>query len=176
MIHGEAMGNLTGKILAIVLTGILMAGQPVYAVTPGDGVPGQAAGRGPSTCPVMPFERTESACDAREDLSPAGSGDISGIKAPQTEDGVSTWDCVWFGRYWQDTDSDGDGLVTREDTKDPVKWRVLSVDEEGVAVLMADRLLDIIEFEGRYTDDDPTWERSVPRSFLNSYGPAENHM
>ena len=47
---------------------------------------------------------------------------------PRTDsDGTVTWDCVYFGNYWQE-DTDGNGTADQEDEKQPIKWRVLSVD------------------------------------------------
>lgn len=51
--------------------------------------------------------------------------------------GITTWDCVYFGNYIQ-KDTNGDGKVTDEDEKQPIKWRVLSVEEDGTALLLAD--------------------------------------
>ena len=48
--------------------------------------------------------------------------------------GITTWDCVYFGNYIQ-KDTNGDGKVTDEDEKQPIKWRVLSVEEDGTALL-----------------------------------------
>lgn len=41
---------------------------------------------------------------------------------------VSTWECVWFGNYWQE-DTNGDGKADEKDDKEPIKWRVLNVDK-----------------------------------------------
>ncbi|MBQ7557232.1 MAG: Ig domain-containing protein [Lachnospiraceae bacterium] len=111
--------------------------------------------------------------DTGEGLDYAGTGDATQISNPRIVDtisgSVSTWDCVWFGRYWQDTDSDGDGNVTDNDNKDPIKWRVLSFNSRtGDALLLSDRILDSFEYN---TDNAfTTWENSTLRSFLNSYG------
>ena len=111
--------------------------------------------------------------DTGEGLDYAGTGDATQISDPRIVDtisgSVSTWDCVWFGRYWQDTDSDGDGNVTDNDNKDPIKWRVLSFNTRtGDALLLSDRILDSFEYN---TDNAfTTWENSTLRSFLNSYG------
>ena len=81
---------------------------------------------------------------------------------------VTEWDCVFFGNYWQDTDSNGDGKVDRNDSKEPVKWRVLSYDKaSGEALLLADRNLDILKYNEKNEAVD--WEMSTIRSFLNSY-------
>ena len=94
------------------------------------------------------------------------------IKAPVTNmkngQKITEWDCVWFGNYWQNTDSDGNGTVECNDSKDPVKWRVLSYDEgSGEALLLADQNLDIIKYNEKNETVD--WEMSTIRSFLNNY-------
>lgn len=85
-------------------------------------------------------------------------------------DGVVTWDCVYFGNYWQEN-TNGDGKTDKEDKKKPIKWRVLSVDGDD-AFLLADKNLDT----QRYNDmsADATWETCTIRSWLNGYGAKEN--
>ena len=86
------------------------------------------------------------------------------LKNPSTDkDGVVTWDCVYFGSYPQ---SDATGK-----TKEPIKWRVLSVNGND-AFLVADRNLDV-----RWYNDDArhvTWENCTMRSWLNGYGSDSN--
>ena len=95
-----------------------------------------------------------------------------GITSPATENGQSVWHCVWFGNYWQNTDSDGDGKVTQSDDKEPIKWRILNVDDEGNALLLSDKLLDITEYNPG--ELEVTWETCTYRSFLNSYDKSAN--
>ncbi|MCM1246564.1 MAG: fibronectin type III domain-containing protein [Roseburia sp.] len=86
-------------------------------------------------------------------------------------DEVVTWDCVYFGNYWQE-DTNGDGKADKSDAKTPIKWRVLSVDGDD-AFLLADKNLDV----QRYRDasiEDITWEMCTMRSWLNGYGAEEN--
>lgn len=78
--------------------------------------------------------------------------------------GITTWDCVYFGNYIQ-KDTNGDGKVTDEDEKQPIKWRVLSVEEDGTALLLADKLLDIQPFDKNAKND---WEACTLRTWLNS--------
>ncbi|MCR5509197.1 MAG: DUF6273 domain-containing protein [Lachnospiraceae bacterium] len=94
------------------------------------------------------------------------------IKGPVTENEVSTWDCIWFGNYWQNTDSNGDGKVTEDDNREPLKWRVLEIDADGNAFLISDKLLDIIAFNP--DEIEVTWEDCTLRSFLNNYGASAN--
>lgn len=110
--------------------------------------------------------------DTKEKNTSDTGSDIA-IKSPVTnmENGqqVTEWDCIWFGNYWQNTDSNGDGKVDRNDSKDPVKWRVLSYDNaSGEALLLADQNLDILKYNEK--DESVDWEMSTIRSFLNSYG------
>lgn len=39
---------------------------------------------------------------------------------------VTTWDCIYFGNYWQN-DTNGDGVADQNDNKEPIKWRVLQI-------------------------------------------------
>ncbi len=83
---------------------------------------------------------------------------------PRTSsDGVATWDCVWFGEYYQD---DAMGEV-----KEPIKWRVLSVEGNG-ALLLADKNLDAKPYNVVRTG--VTWETCTLRSWLNAYGGSDN--
>ncbi|MDE6760295.1 MAG: leucine-rich repeat domain-containing protein [Lachnospiraceae bacterium] len=77
--------------------------------------------------------------------------------------GVMTWDCVYFGNYPQ---SDATG-----NTKEPIKWRVLSVDGDDV-FLVADTNLDVQRYNA--TDKAVTWETCTMRSWLNGYGSSSN--
>lgn len=79
-----------------------------------------------------------------------------GLKNPTTDsNGVTTWDCVYFGNYWQE-DTNGDGIANQNDEKQPIKWRVLSVDGDD-AFLLADQNLDARQYNTSYRDD-VTWE------------------
>lgn len=63
-------------------------------------------------------------------------------------DGVTTWDCVYFGNYWQN-DTNGDGKANQSDEKTPIKWRVLSVNGDD-AFLLADQGLDCKSYNNNY--------------------------
>ncbi len=94
-----------------------------------------------------------------------------GISDPRTDStGTVTWDCVWFGNYWQE-DTNGDGKADKNDSKQPIKWRVLSVNGDD-AFLMADQNLDCQRYNN--TDTDVTWETCTMRSWLNGYGASSN--
>lgn len=91
---------------------------------------------------------------------------------PETDSaGVTTWDCVWFGHYWQG-DTNGDGRASRDDEKQPIKWRVLSVDGDDV-FLLSDKNLDCLEYNS--TDASVTWETCTMRSWLNGYAAEANN-
>lgn len=94
-----------------------------------------------------------------------------GLNNPTTySSGVSTWDCIYFGNYWQD-DTNGDGVADENDAKRPIKWRVLSVDGDD-AFIIADQNLDAKAYNE--TSTDVTWENSTIRSWLNGYGELVN--
>ena len=86
-----------------------------------------------------------------------------GINNPSISNGVTTWDCVYFGNYWQN-DTNGDGTADQQDDKEPIKWRVLSVDGRD-AFLMADQCLDAQPYDEE--DEDVTWETCTLRTWLN---------
>ena len=68
--------------------------------------------------------------------------------------GVTTWDCIYFGNYYQSNSS----------TKEPIKWRVLSVNGSD-AFLLADQNLDAKPYNEEYTD--VTWATCTLRTWLN---------
>ena len=84
---------------------------------------------------------------------------------PVISDGVVTWDSIYFGEYVQ---SDVDGEET-----DPIRWRVLSV-EENEALLISDKVLTVECYNETRTRDIITWEQSTIRSWLNGYGSTSN--
>lgn len=71
-------------------------------------------------------------------------------------DGVATWDCIYFGRYPQ---SD---VITN--TNEPIKWRVLKV-ENNKALLFSDKALDFVKYNE--TRSAVTWETCTLRQWLN---------
>ena len=77
--------------------------------------------------------------------------------------GVTTWDCIYFGNYWQN-DTNGDGKADQDDQKEPIKWRVLSVKGND-AFLLADQNLDAKPYNEEYTD--VTWATCTLRTWLN---------
>ena len=87
-----------------------------------------------------------------------------GLNNPTTDaNGVTIWDCIWFGNYWQE-DTNGDGIANKNDRKQPIKWRVLSVEGDDV-FLLADKCLDRQEYNE--TGTSATWDTCTMRSWLN---------
>ena len=72
--------------------------------------------------------------------------------------GNTVWDCVTFGSYLMDASENA--------IKQPIKWRVLNVANDGTAFLLADKALDITEYNKQYKE--VTWASSSVRSFLNN--------
>jgi hypothetical protein len=83
---------------------------------------------------------------------------------PTMINGVSTWDCVYFGTYWQN-DTNEDGVADQNDAKEPIKWRVLQVDGDDV-FLMSDKNLDCQKYNNN--EVDITWETCSLRTWLYS--------
>ncbi len=86
-----------------------------------------------------------------------------GLSNPRVDsEGNVTWDCAYFGSYYQ----------TAQWTKEPIKWRVLSVDENNNAFIVADKNLDCKKYNETY--EDVTWETCTLRSWLNGYDASAN--
>lgn len=96
-------------------------------------------------------------------------GISSKLGNPRNENGVVTWDCVWFGSYWQN-DTNGDGVADKNDEMQPIKWRVLNVDGND-ALLVSEKSLG----NQSYSEDiKTTWKDSLIRSWLNGYSAESN--
>lgn len=78
-----------------------------------------------------------------------------GVKNPTYTNHVATFDCVWFGNYMQSSSE-----------KEPIKWRVLSVDGNK-ALLMADKNLENKRFNDEWNWSVP-WENCTLREWMNS--------
>lgn len=139
---------------AALLTGILSAGTlPVSKAEETSAPAGKYGLKNPVVKAVSPPENTS-----------------HGLSNPRNENGTVTWDCVEFGSYWQN-DTNGDGVADKNDEKEPIKWRVLSVDGDD-AFLLADTNLDVQRYND--TDEDVTWETCTMRAWLNGYGADGN--
>ncbi len=142
---------------ALLLTGALLAGLlPLGTVTK-------------SRAAEQPALRNPRILKTTQEVAPGSAGKKE-LKNPTTENGITTWDCIWFGNYWQE-DTNGDGKADKKDDKTPIKWRVLSVEGDDV-FLLADKNLDCQKYND--TDTDVTWETCTMRSWLNGYGAEAN--
>ncbi len=186
--------NMIKRIISGVMLAAIMAGEPgvsVLAKTDAEIINGDA-----SNVPIS--VENEAEVELQIDNATTLPGN------PVSSNGVVTWDCVWFGNYWQeDTNGDGvcvsedmairisdgfyydqyerriypskmqkDGMTFFADDKQPLKWRVLSIDADGNALLLSDRNIDVKEYNTTYTE--VTWETCTLRSYLNSYGSGSN--
>lgn len=89
-----------------------------------------------------------------------------GLSNPEIgSNGETTWSYIYFGNYWQN-DTNGDGKADKNDAKQPIKWRVLSVDGDD-AFLLADKNLDCQPYNKGETG--VTWETCTLRRWLNAY-------
>ena len=91
---------------------------------------------------------------------------VNGFYLPRIDENeVVSWDCLYFGNYWQE-DTNNDGKVDEKDEKQPIKWRILSI-ENNTAFLLADRSLasrpNMDEEKG-----ETSWENSEVRKWLNN--------
>ena len=128
-------------------------------------VPSQVPTKNPTMSPVVSPTVTPILPTVTPSPMPAESRPPAlNIQKPQTsDDGITTWDCVYFGSYWQN-DTNGDGVADQDDAKQPIKWRVLSVDGEDV-FLLADKNLDVQPYDE--TGEKVTWKTCTLRKWLN---------
>ena len=97
-------------------------------------------------------------------IKPISKAAEHGLSNPRVaQDDTVTWDCIYFGNYWQN-DTNGDGVADQNDEKEPIKWRVLSVDGND-AFLLSDMALDTKPYneEKKFA----TWENCTLRAWLN---------
>lgn len=80
-----------------------------------------------------------------------------------SDDNITTWDTIYFGHYWQN-DTNGDGVTDENDEKEPIRWRVLSL-EGNDAFLLADKILDSKKYNEEYID--VIWKTCTLRQWLN---------
>lgn len=123
-------------------------------------------------CSLMPSFLLQRDVSAQQDTATVSG---YGYSNPVTENGITTWDCLYFGSYWQN-DTNNDGEVDESDDKQPIKWRVLSVEGNDV-FLLADRNLCKTAYNLPYVSEDAgtvKWESSTVRSWLNGYGEEDN--
>ena len=95
-----------------------------------------------------------SLCEITLEQSAPAKAAVS-LQNPTTDgNGVTTWDCIYFGNYYQSNSS----------TKEPIKWRVLSVNGND-AFLLADKNLDAKPYNKERTS--VTWATCTLRTWLN---------
>lgn len=100
----------------------------------------------------------------RVNVTPTSKATGYGLSNPRVEqDDTVTWDCIYFGNYLQN-DTNGDGKADQNDEKEPIKWRVLSVDGDN-AFLLADQNLDNQAYNS--VNKDVVWANSTLRKWLN---------
>lgn len=92
-------------------------------------------------------------------ITPAFSKTVSAdmdeyFSGPSTEAGISTWNCVYFGRYYQEN----------ENVMLPIKWRILENSDDSL-LLMADQNLENIQYHT--AEKNVSWENSSLRTWLN---------
>ncbi len=104
------------------------------------------------------MSRVESACTVLD-----WPKTIEDAIAGKNEAGTVTYDCIYFGNYWQ-IDNNGDGVANKADNKTPIKWRVLKKSGDK-ALVVADKVMDCIE----YNEEEMimTWADCSMRSWLN---------
>ncbi len=73
-----------------------------------------------------------------------------------------TWDCVYFGSYWQ---KDSEGNIDKTKEKQPIKWRVLSVDGDDLFLLADDILSESMEYAKK---SDGSWKNSIVRNWIQT--------
>lgn len=95
----------------------------------------------------------------------SNNGTIPGITNPKQPNApTDAWSgsYVYLGKYWQDSDTNGDGKVDTSDEKSAIKWRVLSTENDSNGdnngdslLLMSDKVLDRVVFS---EDGETSWE------------------
>ncbi len=88
------------------------------------------------------------------------------LQNPKFNDDGSCYyhDLIFFGNYWHN-DTNGDGIADELDKKEPIAWRVLSINGNDAFLLCN----EILNFKS-YNDEDIscTWETCTLRTWLNN--------
>lgn len=103
--------------------------------------------------------------DIEDDEEYNGPSEIRDISNPRITDNETVWDCIYFGSYYKNT----------IDKKEPIKWRVLSVNGDE-ALLVSDKVLDDVVYIDSLEDEesliepirDFSWKNSFLRTWLNN--------
>lgn len=99
----------------------------------------------------------------------SGSENARGkLSNPLVKASVTTWDSVTFGSYWQE-DTNQDGKADQKDAKQPIKWRVLSVNGDDM-YLLSEKNLDVQQFNDKEQNESGIrveWQDSSLNQWLN---------
>lgn len=79
--------------------------------------------------------------------------------------GCVTWDCVYFGSYWQ---KDSDGNIDKTKEKQPIKWRVLSVDRDDLFLLADESICKMRYYRDTGGIREYTWRDSIVRDWIQT--------
>ena len=119
---------------------------------------------------IMAISALGGTCAETINVKAAGNVNVSNPRI--AEDGTVSWDKVTFGSYPQ----------AAEYKEEPIKWRILDIDKDGNAFLLADEALDCRQYnesgveristfddsDGEiWTDYSCTWETCTLRDWLN---------
>lgn len=140
-------------------------------------MPAPSAGATPTAPQSKPTPTKMAHPTPTESVQPTPTESVKPTSSPSMVDSTTTWDCVYFGNYWQN-DTNGDGVADQNDEKEPIKWRILSVNGDD-AFLLADQILDVKQYHDKdYEDENEngsyeeeelvTWEKSNVRFWLNN--------
>lgn len=90
---------------------------------------------------------------------------VTGIQNPGQPDSIyEDWgggsgNYVYFGSYWQN-DTNGDGIADVSDDKEPIRWKVLSTENDSTGgnqpdslLLYSDKILDYMRYNDAITSD-----------------------
>lgn len=76
-----------------------------------------------------------------------------------------TWDCVYFGSYWQ---KDSKGNIDKTKEKQPIRWRVLSVDGDDLFLLADDSVYKSCYYKPYDEHNVYTWKDSFVRNSIQT--------
>lgn len=79
--------------------------------------------------------------------------------------GCVTWDCVYFGSYWQ---KDSDGNIDKTSEKKSIKWRVLSVDDDDLFLLADESICKMRYYRDTGGIREYTWRDSIVRDWIQT--------
>lgn len=79
--------------------------------------------------------------------------------------GCATWDCVYFGSYWQ---KDSDGNIDKTSEKKSIKWRVLSVDDDDLFLLADESICKMRYYRDTGGIREYTWRDSIVRDWIQT--------